>query len=1214
MLKSIFFSGKALIVLFLICLPIAIIAQPTISSFSPTSGTIGTLVTIKGSNLSNPTAFSIGGIAALVISNNGDTLVGMVMPGATIGKVSIINAGGTINSIDNFTVTPSQVPNAQQGSKLVGTDSSNGSWQGHSVALSADGNTALIGGYGDQSGIGCAYVYIRNGSVWNQQGGKLVGNDYIGVSYQGSSVSLSADGNTALVGGSGDNSQGAAWVFTRSGNIWTQQGSKLVGTGAIGNADQGWSVALSVDGNTAIVGGYADNNGIGATWVFTRTGSTWAQQGTKLVGSGNVGASQQGISVSLSEDGTTLIIGGFSDNGAIGAAWVFTKSGNNWSQQGNKLIGTGYIGQPAQGQSVSVSADGNTAVVGGYNDNSIIGAVWVFTRIGSSWTQQGKKIVGSGYVGYASQGFSTCLSADGNTIIVGGYGDNYYTGATWIFSRTGNFWSQNGVKLVGTGYSGNTVQGYSVSISADGKTSLIGGVQDNVNIGAAWVFTALPIPLATNAASINLTGFTANWNASEGATGYFLDVASDSTFTNLINNNGLGNEDVGLVLTKTVTGLSPATKYYYRVRGYTANGPGGNSNIISVTTLKAQTITFGSLSSKTYGDASFTASASGGASGNPVIFSSSDSTVAKCSGTNGSLITILKAGSCFVYANQAGNSIYGDAIQVQQTLLINPKSITVSVDSGQGKIYSSADPAYTYKVSPALITSDIFSGSLSRNPGENVGSYIINQGSLTGGANYSISFVSDSFSISRKPVSIVGTISKTYDGTKFASITNASIIGKVGADDVSLSLPIIGTFALQNVDTGILISAQPILIGTMAENYYLATTSFKGSITPAPVTITANNFSRKYFAPEPSFTVNYSGFVNGETNSVLTKLITVSTDATKTSLPGDYTITASGAESSNYTFTYNPGTLTINPSTIQICIVTVDLQTGDNMIVWEPDRNSGIKEYNIYKQGNQAGVYKKLLSPVPVDSAGLFIDTSSRIINHADYYKITATDSLGNESSLDLSNYHKTMFLQYNGNNQGVNLIWSSYEINNSPLNFSSYVIYRGTDSTALVVVDTVAANINQYTDNSPQSQLYRTYYRIGGILLNGCDPTVKGPKGKKSYSTSISNIENNRVNARAGGSAVNKVFENSLNLNIYPNPGKGDVTISYTLQTAADVRLVVTDLTGKEVAIIEKSKQPVGESMLQLNTDEFGGSSSVYFIKLIIGKNIITRKLVVVK
>jgi hypothetical protein len=101
--------------------------------------------------------------------------------------------------------------------------------------------------------------------------------------------------STAIVGGRGDNNgQGAAWVYTLSGSGWTQQGPKLVGTGAIGAAQQGASVSLSADGNTAIVGGPADSNGQGAAWVYTRSGGVWTQQGNKLVGTGASGAAQQG--------------------------------------------------------------------------------------------------------------------------------------------------------------------------------------------------------------------------------------------------------------------------------------------------------------------------------------------------------------------------------------------------------------------------------------------------------------------------------------------------------------------------------------------------------------------------------------------------------------------------------------------------------------------------------------------------------------------------------------------------------------------------------------------------------------------------------------------------------------------------------------------------------------------------------------------------------
>jgi hypothetical protein len=213
---------------------------------------------------------------------------------------------------------------------------------------------------------------------FTQQGPKLVGTSAVGTAGQGRTVSLSGDGNTAMLGGGGDDGAGAVWVFNRSGSVWTQQGSKLVGAGAVGNANQGDAVALSGDGNTAIVGGPADNSFTGAAWVFTLSGGIWAQQGSKLVGSDAVGPLVlQGLSVALSADGNTAIVGGYGDNSDTGAAWVFTRGNGAWTQ-GIKLVGTGAVGPAYQGWSVALSGDGNTAIVGGFGDDSATGAAWVY--------------------------------------------------------------------------------------------------------------------------------------------------------------------------------------------------------------------------------------------------------------------------------------------------------------------------------------------------------------------------------------------------------------------------------------------------------------------------------------------------------------------------------------------------------------------------------------------------------------------------------------------------------------------------------------------------------------------------------------------------------------------------------------------------------------------------------------------------------------------
>jgi hypothetical protein len=380
---------------------------------------------------------------------------------------------------------------SQQGPKLVGSGAVGQADQGTSVSLSADGNTAIIGGIADNLSAGAAWVWTRSAGVWTQQGSKLVGSGAVGKANQGTSVSLSADGNTAIIGGWADNSAvGAAWVWTRSAGVWTQQGTKLVGSGAVGTSRQGYSVSLSADGNTAIVGGWWDNGNAGAAWVWTRSAGVWTQQGTKLVGSDAVGNADQGRSVSLSADGSTAIVGGYADNGFAGAAWVWTRSAGVWTQQGTKLVGSGAVGAALQGNSASLSADGNTAVIGGMSDNSNAGAAWVWTRSAGVWTQQGSKLVGSGAVGAALLGWKVSLSADGNTAIIGGTEDNLSAGAAWVWTRSAGVWTQQGTKLVGSGAVDPAQQGTSVSLSADGNTAIVGGWQDNVYVGAAWVFTA----------------------------------------------------------------------------------------------------------------------------------------------------------------------------------------------------------------------------------------------------------------------------------------------------------------------------------------------------------------------------------------------------------------------------------------------------------------------------------------------------------------------------------------------------------------------------------------------------------------------------------------------------------------------------------------------------------------------------------------------------
>jgi hypothetical protein len=172
---------------------------------------------------------------------------------------------------------------------------------------------------------------------------------------------------------------------------YTQQ-AKLPATSPIGNPVAGYSVALSADGNTALMGGINDNSGVGAVWSSVRSNGVWTQT-FKFPGitfMSELGAAALGNSVSMSADGATFLAGGPFDSGGTGAAWVFFS--NNLNDVSVKLVGSGASGVAEQGTSVAISGDGKTIIVGGPIDNSNAGAAWIFALSGGAWTQQGAKL------------------------------------------------------------------------------------------------------------------------------------------------------------------------------------------------------------------------------------------------------------------------------------------------------------------------------------------------------------------------------------------------------------------------------------------------------------------------------------------------------------------------------------------------------------------------------------------------------------------------------------------------------------------------------------------------------------------------------------------------------------------------------------------------------------------------------------------------------
>jgi len=368
-------------------------------------------------------------------------------------------------------------PLVQNWPALVGVEESGAGQEGWSVAISGDGRTAIVGAPEDDDGVGAAWIFTGSGSTWTLQGNKLTESSFPdGEASQfdhfGTSVALSSNGDTALIGRDYGGASGAVTVLVRSGATWHQQATLE----HFGSAAFGQSVALSSDGNTALIGARNYFTRQGQAWVFARAGEAWTLQASLVPN--ELDHPQFGLSVALAGDGNAALVGG------EGGAWSFTRSGTSWSQEGSELQGDEQVGATRFGEAVALAASGDTALVGGSADDSDSGAAWVFTKSGSAWLQQGPKLA----IGSATERFgaSVALSGDGNTALIGSPGEGGPGGA-WRFTRSGPAWTRQGVKIF-QGYEPHEL-GRSVALSADAATAVIGAPGEQSKQGLAWVYT-----------------------------------------------------------------------------------------------------------------------------------------------------------------------------------------------------------------------------------------------------------------------------------------------------------------------------------------------------------------------------------------------------------------------------------------------------------------------------------------------------------------------------------------------------------------------------------------------------------------------------------------------------------------------------------------------------------------------------------------------------
>jgi len=430
-----------------------------------------------------------------------DHLAAFDANGAELETILVYNPAQVVIQVDdrgaNYPLTIDPLIYLEQ--KVLSSDGAAYGRFGISVVM--DGDTALVGAFEDNSYKGAAYVFVRSGTNWTQQA-KLTASDGAAEDYFGRSVALSGD--AALVGASNDdigaNSfQGSVYVFTRNGMNWTQQ-AKL--TASDGAAYDGFGYSVALDGDTALVGAPDDdigaNNGQGSVYVFTHSGATWSQQ-AKLTASDGVAYDYFGYSLAL--DGDTALVGAFADdigaNNGQGSAYVFTRSGTNWTQQARLTASDGAAGDYFG----KIALNGDTALVGAPRDDdrgTDSGSVYVFTRSGTSWSQQAKLTASDGA---AYDGFGVSVAFSGDTALVGAYYDDDLgsaSGSAYVFSRSGTNWTRQ-AKL--TASDGAAFDHFGISVALSGDTALVGADGDNFEQGSAYFYQAYPPDLGVSVSS-----------------------------------------------------------------------------------------------------------------------------------------------------------------------------------------------------------------------------------------------------------------------------------------------------------------------------------------------------------------------------------------------------------------------------------------------------------------------------------------------------------------------------------------------------------------------------------------------------------------------------------------------------------------------------------------------------------------------------------------
>jgi hypothetical protein len=405
----------------------------------------------------------------------------------TLGTVRGDDLTGTVPDADGDRAAGLTTEHYSQTTKFAPESGGEDDEFGRSVAVSDDGTTAIVGAPRGanveqaEADTGAAHVLELADGGWTRRATfTATESDSDEVDLFGSSVSISGDGTTAVVGAHGLTDD-SAYVFGRSDGEWRR---RTVLEGGFETTNFGRSTALSGDGATAAVGAPTDDepNGerAGSVYVFERSGGSWDRQQKLAADDGGEG-DEFGGAVAMSDDGSTVLVGAKRDDDPHGyeggSAYVFDREGGTWTQR-SKLVADDGEDRERFGDTVALSGDGTTVLVG--LGEGVALPVYVYERGDGGWTQRTK--VTPRQEGFPSEfGRSLSVARDGTVAVVGAPGADSANGAgagsAYVFGRGDGEWTQWDDLLAADGDDEDQF-GRSVSLSNDGTTVVAGAPLD----------------------------------------------------------------------------------------------------------------------------------------------------------------------------------------------------------------------------------------------------------------------------------------------------------------------------------------------------------------------------------------------------------------------------------------------------------------------------------------------------------------------------------------------------------------------------------------------------------------------------------------------------------------------------------------------------------------------------------------------------------------